>query len=355
MTIINVIEANTSKYVELLKERVQEKYSIKTTYPNKTVDLLAYVDKTMPLVLTAYSLDIEEKSNRHTHMFVGQLYKGQRRQTKNIDIHVEFWMHQTLVDMVCLDNGVTAAEREQLTNLWHIIRDVFDGQTYENSYSHLEKIVYNRASYSKFKDKKVDPIKTAKILNAADGLTPALASNYHYRVDVVPDHVKEAMWPYMHSFYDGTPQEVKDLYAENPYAHTDEEWQQLGVCFNWQFQAPIVLAYSIPNTKDHSRAFWNTSEFATSRDATMLSVGTNMWNVICTAEELGLNSCCLKAFQGPALDQITISTDEDMPEGWQWEPVIFACIGYGEKMKGDHRKYKPKGVVNTLEFSVTEH
>ena len=87
--------------------------------------------------------------------------------------------------------------------------------------------------------------------------------------------------------------------------------------------------------------------------ATMISLGTNMWNAICTVEELGLNSCCLRAYNTDKISNIvSLSSKEEMPEGWKWEPFIFLCVGKGKKLKGDHRKYKPKGIVNSLTFEV---
>ena len=61
-----------------------------------------------------------------------------------------------------------------------------------------------------------------------------------------------------------------------------EEWKKAGVCFNTQYDAPLVLAFSIPTPINEDPVHWTTSEFPTSRDATFIALGTNMWNVICT-------------------------------------------------------------------------
>lgn len=342
---------NNEKYLELLKDRVHVKYPDSKTYPNKTEDLIAYCDKNIPLVLEAYDLDVAEGSKRHTKMVISQHYAGNRRQTKNITLDAELWIHEQVVELYSNDN-FNNIEKSHIMDLHKLWKEVFEENTYENNYSYLENLVLNRASYTTFSKEKIDDVKLNKILNATNGLTPSLANNYHYRVDIVPDNIKQAMWPHMHSYFDGCPEEVKQSFETDPYAKTMEEWKELGVCFNTQFDAPLVLAYSIPAPVDGERVHWTTSEFATSRDATFIALGTNMWNAICTVEELELNSCCLRAFNPKALDVVNVTSDEDMPEGWKWQPFIFLCVGKGEKMKGDHRKYKPKGIVNTLDFEL---
>jgi len=351
MTIQKTMRKNANTYAEKLKQRITTKFVDNNLYPDRTVDLLAYVDSRIPYFIEAYCLDLEENSNRHTHMAIGNLYAGKRRQTKNITLQTENWMHSELVDIISADTN--SSEQFRVQSLYHILRDALDYQTYEDSYSSLEKIVLNRTSYSQFENSEIDQVKLSKILAATNGLTPSLSNNYHYRVDVLPSNVKEKMWPHMHSYFDGCPAEVKDAFERDHTTHSIAEWKAAGVCFNTQFDAPLVLAYSIPTPIDDSPKHWTVGEFPTSRDATMIALGTNMWNAICTVEELGLNSCCLRAYNTDKISNIvSVSSDEQLPEGWKWEPFIFLCVGKGTVAKGDHRKYKPKGIVNTLDFDV---
>ena len=337
--------------LEAVKDKVLAKFPDQTTYPNKTKDLLDYCDKNIDLVVEAYNLDLAEGTDRHTKMVISQHYAGNRKQTKNITVETELWIHEQILNFYG-SKTLNNLEKSHIVNLFNIWKDVFQEESYEATQGFLENLVLNRASYTTFKDTPIDNVKLNKILNAANGLTPSLANNYHYRVDVVPEDVKQAMWPHMHSYFDGCPAEVRDAFEKDHTTHSMEEWKKSGVCFNTQFDAPLVLAFSIPTPINEDPVHWTTSEFPTSRDATFIALGTNMWNVICTVEELGLNSCCLKAFNSKALDVVNIKTSEDMPTGWEWKPFIFLCIGKGEKIKGDHRKYKPKGIVNTLEFDV---
>jgi hypothetical protein len=337
--------------VDTIKNRIEAKFPDQTLYPNRTVDLLAYCEKNIPLVLEAYKLDLEEGSVRHTKMVISQHYAGNRRQTKNITLDRELWIHEQIVELFA-ENNLNNIEKSHIIDLFNLWKEVLQNNSYNETQSYLETLVLNRASYTKFSNDAVDEIKLSKILNAANGLTPSLSNNYHYRVDVLPDSVKQAMWPHMHSYFDGCSEETKKAFEEDPYAKTIDEWKAEGVCFNTQFDAPLVLAYSIPTPVNEDPVHWTVGEFPTSRDATMIALGTNMWNTICTVEELGLNSCCLRAFNQKALKTIDVKTNEEMPEGWKWEPFIFLCIGKGETMKGDHRKYKPKGIVNTLEFEL---
>jgi hypothetical protein len=340
MKIINIIIENTHSYLTLLRDELEDKY------PNRTENFYKCV-RDMKFVLEAYCLDLAEDSNRHVHMIVSQFYRGNKLQLHSVD--VELWAHKRLVDLICLDETVSGEEKTQLKKLFYVIRDAFDIGTYKDSYDYLDKLVYNRISYSKFSSTPVDSVKTEIILNAANGLTPALAHNYHYRVDVVPDSLKQKVWPLMHSFHDWSKRGLKEDFLINYNTKTSDEWRDLGVCFNWQFQAPLILCYSLP-IPNNFRLMWDgPKRFATSREATTIGLGLNLWNVIMKVESLGLNSCLCKAYTQEATEAICLTTTEDMGEN-RWTPLIFLCIGTGVIPKGDHREYKPMNIVNTLKF-----
>lgn len=337
--------------LESLKEDVLEKFPNQIVYPNKTQDLLAYCEKNVNLITEAYELDLAEAGDRHTKMVISQHYYGNRRQTKNIELQVEQWIHTKLVEILIKNkNRIEKGHIENLFNLW---KNVFEGKTsHENSQSLLEKLTINRASYSEFAPDPVDKVKTQKILEAANGITPSLGNAFHYRVDVLPQDAKDAMYPYMHGTFANCTQETRKEFGDNPHAYSEKEWRAKGICFNTQFEAPLILAYSIPTRIDGSPEHWRPNEFETSKDVTLVGVGLNMWNTICTVEDMGLNSCCLKAYHNKALEQIKVSSDETLPGDWQWQPYVFLCIGKGVRPKGDHRKYKPRGITNTLKIEA---
>jgi predicted oxidoreductase (fatty acid repression mutant protein) len=333
---------------EIIKEKVLVKYPDNKIYLDKTDNILNYLDKNLELVLEAYNLDLLEGSDRHTKMMISNHYAGNKRQTKNIRLQTELWMHEELFNLFCKQNKFNNVEKLHLASLFDLWKTTFEKNSADHSY--LDNLTLNRTSFSKFENTEIDQITKNQILNAANGITPSLANNYHYRVDVLPNEVKELMWPYMHSKFDDCPQEVQDAFEKNHLAHTMDEWRDKGICFNHQFNAPLVLAFSMPKFINDPSKPWTRQEFPTSKDATFIALGTNMWNVICKVEELGLNSCCLKAYNPKALEQIEVHTNEVMPNGWKWEPFIFLCIGKGIQAKGDHRKYKPNGIVNSLKF-----
>ena len=340
MKIINSITENTHSYLTLLRDELEDKY------PNRTENFYKCV-RDMKFVLEAYCLDLAEDSNRHVHMIVSQFYKGNKLQLHSVD--TELWAHKRLVNLICLDETIPTEEKTQLKKLFHIIRAAFELNTYKDSYDYLDKLVYNRISYSKFRSDPVDSVKTARILNAADGLTPALAHNYHYKVDVVPDSVKKKVWPLMHSFHDWADPNIKSDFILNYNTKTPDEWRDLGVCFNWQFQAPLILCYSMPLPNNFKNKWDGPERFATGREATVLGIGMNLWNVITTVESLGLNSCLCKAYTLEATEALQLQTTEDIGDN-SWTPLIFLCIGTGVVPKGDHRVYKPMGIINTLTF-----
>lgn len=333
-----------------IKEKIKLKFPNQLSYPDRTEDLIAYCEKNVPLVIEAYELDLKEGSDRHTKMMISHHYYGNRRQTKNILLETELYIHELILDLLSVSK--TTIEKYHLETCFSLWKDVFEGKSYKTNQSFLENLTMNRASYSKFSNEKIDQIKVQKILEAANGITPSLANNFHYRVDVLPEETKEAMYPYMHSFYPDATEETKKQFEDNPHQYTEAEWRKKGICFNTQFNAPLILAYSIPARVSGERKYWTPNEFETSRDATLVAVGLNMWNTICAVEEMGLNSCCLKAYNSKALDMIEIKTNDEMPSDWHWQPYVFLCIGKGTVQKGDHRKYKPRGIVNTLTFEV---
>lgn len=336
--------------LDTIKEKVVGKFPNQTLYPDKTKDLLAYCEKNIPLMIEAYKLDLNEGKTRHTNMAISHHYYGNRRQTKNIKLETELWIQQILVDLLKEKSNII--EKQHLENCFKLWKDVFEGESYKTNQSFLENLTMNRASYSEFANESIDQVKIQKILEAANGITPSLANNFHYRVDVLPKKTKDAMYPYMHSFYPDATEETKKQFEDNPLQYSEAEWRKKGICFNTQFNAPLILAYSIPARISGDRKNWTPTEFETSRDATLVAVGLNMWNTICAVEEMGLNSCCLKAYNPKALDIIEIKANEEMPLDWHWQPYVFLCIGRGIKQKGDHRKYKPRGIVNTLTFEL---
>lgn len=338
--------------LDSIKEKVLVKYPDNKLYPDKTADILNYLDKNLDLVLEAYKLDLKEGSDRHTKMMISNHYAGNRRQTKYILLQTELWMHEEIFELLCKTTQLNTVEKVHAEFLFDLWKTTFENNSATHSY--LDSLTLNRTSYSKFEDTEIDQITKTQILNAANGITPSLANNYHYRVDVLPDEVKAAMYPYMHSTFSDCTLEVKQAFEDDYTAKSIDEWRDLGICFNHQFNAPLVLAYSMPVNKDQPHKPWTQHEFPTSKDATFIALGTNMWNVICKVEELGLNSCCLKAYNPKALEQFEVHTDESMPEGWKWEPFIFLCIGKGVQAKGDHRKYKLNGIVNSLKFEVKQ-
>jgi nitroreductase len=335
--------------VDVMREKVLVKYPDNKLYPDKTNDILNYLNKNLELILEAYKLDIQEGTDRHTKMMISNHYAGNKRQTKYILLQTELWMHEEIFNLFSKTNNFNAVEKIHAGSLFDLWKTAFENDSANHSY--LDNLTLNRASYSKFEDTKIDDITLTQILNAANGVTPSLANNYHYRVDVLSEDIKAAMYPYMHSTFADCSPEVKQAFEDDYTAKSMDEWRSLGICFNHQFNAPLVLAYSMPVIHGAWRK-WNTEEFPTSKEATLIALGTNMWNVICKVEELGLNSCCLKAYNLKALEQFEVHTDEAMPEDWKWEPFIFLCIGKGIQAKGDHRKYKLNGIVNSLKFEL---
>ena len=121
------------------------------------------------------------------------------------------------------------------------------------------------------------------------------------------------------------------------------------MCFNWQFKAPLILCYSLPMPNNFKNKWDGPERFATSRESTAIGLGLNLWNVIMKVESLGLNSCLCKSYTPEATEAFQLQTTEDIGDN-KWTPLIFLCIGTGVVPKGDHRVYKPMGIINTLTF-----
>ena len=154
----------------------------------------------------------------------------------------------------------------------------------------IEKLWNERVSYSEYDKTPISEYNLKKILEAADGVTPSLGNNYHYRVDVLPEILKKDMWPYMQTTNDWCLPETKAEFDANYASKTDNEWRDLGICFNWQFKAPLVLAYSMPRSARLDQSWGMPPGFPTGREATLIALGLSTWNVVLTVEELGLNS-----------------------------------------------------------------
>ena len=162
--------------LEAVKDKVLAKFPDQTTYPNKTKDLLDYCDKNIDLVVEAYNLDLAEGTDRHTKMVISQHYAGNRKQTKNITVETELWIHEQILDFYG-SKTLNNLEKSHIVNLFNIWKDVFQEESYEATQGFLENLALNRASYTTFKNTPIDNVKLNKILNAANGLTERPVQN----------------------------------------------------------------------------------------------------------------------------------------------------------------------------------
>lgn len=341
MDLIEILQMNKDRYIRLIED------DIRKDYPDRTDEFYKCV-RDMKFVIDAYCIDLQNHSTNEIEYMLAQFYKGKRLQLKSKT--VELFAHRRLIDMIFADaTDVSTEQRKEFFVLSDMFITALEYDDMSIAFNDFDNLSLNRISFSRFNTRELTSGQQAKILNSADGITPSLAHNYHYRVDVLPNESKRRIWPYAHSFYPEATTETRLSFFSNFHNKSLDEWQNEGVCINWQMQAPFILMYSIPRKKDRTIE-WDRNLFPTGRDTTLIGLGLNLWNVMMTVESMGLNSCLCRAFEEEYIDKLVgIQQDDDMGD-YHWVPYVFLCVGYGDIPKGDHRDYKPIGIVNTLKI-----
>lgn len=203
----------------------------------------------------------------------------------------------------------------------------------------LQNMALDRRNYKPLTGE-VHPEDVEKILKAASGMTPALSNEYNYRINVVPDHLKETLLEATAN-YSQTAADLKPGYAVDK---------------NYQYLAPLLLCFSIKeNPANSDKNQWGGP--ITKRDPNMLCSGICMWHTAMTAISLGYKTSFINisdfktaivkqilGLEDPFPDLRTLDRDGDI----DFSPTAFLAVGSDGKINGNTRRIKYADIVDQL-------
>ena len=334
--------------IEIKDDIINETVSyVLREYPNKTIDDI--VDS-LNLLFDSVVDDLENDTNISsasfgTHKWHKGKYLGDQQDDK--EIYTKFF------DLLIDRNSINANKISELHNVvsdtitksrkFHKKRfEVSDRDTF---LSNMASIAQNRHNYKPLTGS-VDPKDLEIILDAANGVTPALSNEYNYRVDVVPNKYKNEL-------FEKTKNYSQEAAKTGNLGYAVDE--------NAQLKSPVLLCYSLRYEVDNP----NIEQFCgpmTDRDPNVLNVGLNVWHTIMVAEALGYNtSFCqmtrwkrdvCKEILGLADPNDDIHSDYVLKRNGRLEfmPLIFVGIGSSGHINTNTRSHKKENIINTLTF-----
>jgi len=181
------------------------------------------------------------------------------------------------------------------------------------------------------------------ILNAANGITPALSNEYNYRVDEVPEHIKKDIYEQTKNFSEAAQETGFSGYA---------------IDNNPQLLAPKVIVFSLRYNLDNS----NIEQFCghmTVRDPNIMNVGMCVWHTTMVAEALGYKTSFAQMTgwkREKCKELLGLTSDETQTEitlnrsgKYDFMPMIFLCIGSEGSINANTRRDKKENIVNILQ------
>jgi len=211
--------------------------------------------------------------------------------------------------------------------------------------TYIEEQIQRRKTYYSFLNKPVSQDKIDILLRNADGATPALCDQYDYRVDIWPDHLKQYLFE--SSIIDRRREGQVHQKSLRIFKNSGD-WRFLEkverICIAPQLLAPIVFAFSIPQTPGQDYSNYSTN----------IAMSFQIWHLVQLSQELGLDHSFCRGFDKGYLKSIITASRFKGPNKYDYFPTMFLCIGYGNEFKDEEipRPKPGKGILNTLRFKL---
>ena len=343
----------TYKILQKHKEQLVREYAdyVKAQYPTRTTEYNK-CERDIQTIIDAYSAGIRDKSDFEIKFVLYKFYENNKLQIKST--FVELDVHKKLADKI-----LTLIENTNDREYFIILKDLFlnelENGTTQSPMLFVEKLMMNRATQYSFKSDPIPQDKIDIIYRNANGITPTICNEYNYRVDVVPDRLKQDVFKAAITPFSNPPHDSSALKKARKYNFNgwDSEYSRImsegKYCLNPQIFAPLLLCISFPDNGYNQSEWEYYKRFSVSRDQSMLGAAFCAWHIVNIVTELGLDHAFCAGFDTRyASDKLGL-TDEG---GIQWHPLLFICIGYGEHVKGVHeeRLAKHNDIFGKLTF-----
>lgn len=340
---IEILKSNKDVYVTKCVEFVKENHPNRTTEHDKCSRDLSYV-------YDAFVNDIENDTTDYTHNIGSMFWNKGKSQLKDPDTEIKVYSY--LLDLIIKDIPQVEEKLASLVNLLQVILKQGFGFKIGNSKCDLELVdkIFNlaqhRHNWKPLTGDKPNQEHIELILKAASGMTPALSNEYNYRVDEVPDHLKETLYKSVINFSHAAEESGNNTYA------TDK---------NEQLMAPMLLCWSLRYNQDNEKIEQFCGDM-TVRDPNVLNIGTCVWHTVLTAEALGYKTsfCQMTNWKrDKAKEVLGLHSNEQQSEhlirrngDCTFMPMFFLAIGTEGIVNINSRNTKQEyNITNTLRFN----
>jgi nitroreductase len=306
-------------------------------------------------VFDAYVEAIRDHSDFKIRYVANQYYSAGVRQTHHPELELEI---HTQLHSLMLEHIIDPELRRYFLGISSAFLEDLHGGPRPMEILHTELLGMQRHSVSVFRDTPIEDVQREIILRNTNGITPALCNEFNYRVDVLPDQHKPAVFRAALTPFEHTTEDQLDQARNTEFREYDTQWRDLSrdVCVNPQVFAPLVLTYSFPDADsyaDHNTASrWRASSRTIGRDQSMVSLAMCAWHTVMVVEDLGLQSAFCGGFDQREINRLFGLRDD---RGQRWYPKLFLCIGHVDQYKivDDQRLAKHENLVNTCRFTNT--
>lgn len=324
----------------------------KIKYPERTNDY-DKCKRDLGFIFDSFVADLEMMGDSYTKktgsLFWRLIKKVPTRLISNYEVEIE--LHKVLVQKMVTEplGEPLPLDVSQVLNHLNYLQQVLEniivnGPTEEYKFPANTELSLNLLSASRINYKPltgtVAKADSQKILTAASGITPALCNEYNYRVDVVPDHLKESLFTKLITWSKIAEEKGKIQYARD---------------INEQLKAPLLLCWSL-RWDINNESFDQFCGPVTKRDPNILAIGFSIWNTILTAESLGYKSGLAQMTDrkqkiAKEVLGLRILADEDKYNNYTYMPVFFLGIGSKGIPNANSRTFRIENILNKLEMN----
>ena len=322
---------------------------LKNNFPERTTEYDKCV-RDLEFIYDSITLDVENNTDENTKNVSAQFWHRGDCQLKHPETEIK--VYDYLATLILKDNPNLESKIYKLIG---IIKTTITttgpmfklGNKCDLDLVHkLKTLAQNRHNWKPLIGDKPTEEHQTLILSAASGVTPALSNEYNYRVDEVPDRLKQNLFESLVQW-----SQAAELSGNINYANDKNE----------QLMAPMVLCFSLRYNRNNTNIIQACGDM-TDRDPNVLNLGLCIWNTVLTAEALGYKTglCQVTGWkQETAKDILGLNTDEPQSEHLTrrngectFMPMFFLGIGTKGKTNRNTRLFKTeKNIVNTLKFN----
>jgi hypothetical protein len=338
---IELLIINKETYINRCVDFVKSNHPDRTTEHDKCYRDLSYI-------YDAIVLDLKNNTTDDIQNIGAMFWHAGKLQLQHPD--VELKVYDYLLSIICADIPAIEQQLSELINILKLIIQNGFGFKHGNTcdlelVSKMHNLAQHRHNWKPLIGNKPSAEHMDLILKAASAMTPALSNEYNYRVDEVPDHLKEELFKSVINYSNAAAESGNPTYA------TDK---------NEQLMAPTVLCYSLRYNQHND----NLEQFCgdmTVRDPNILNIGICVWNTVLTAEALGYKTsfCQMTTWKRDNAKKILgLHTDEVQSEfltnrngECTFMPMFFLAIGTEGRVNINSRSHKSKDIINKLKFN----